>query len=468
MNKTPFPPYIQGESIYSFVAQIHLHSIDTSSRHTNIRLFGVPYIRIHPVLPAHITEIASHISLNPYELLLYGTGFCLHAFALTNSQDKIKLANSMLSSKGRSVFNLSHLATCKLSFGTQLKLCPDCLVEDENDHGIGYWHTNHQLFGVTVCPKHNKRLSIIHSGKALAGRRYLFPDSEFIQTYQPPVTQEIYLSRFIIQLHQYLIQQSPLISAKAQYKKSLQALGMTTRSGNLRLQTLRKELSDFWGEVFEIPNHPIPSKLSDFLFTSKLVHSNLNLHYLKHVLLMAYLAKSPAEFFRKKYTEKIIGQVTPTNVSSSDTDILRLLTSGLSMKKVSALFNRSISYTKQLAKRNGVPVESRSQIITEAIEREVWRKAFIGMHRKNIAEQVGISISSVEQITHCHKGLMKWRTHLRFIRKLRVRRENFLLFINKYPTYEKKQILKSCPAYRWLYKNDRGWLKQFFSGTKLK
>ena len=66
------------------------------------------------------------------------------------------------------------LAIPKRKNGEQkhLRYCPFCVKEDRSAYGETYWHRNHQIQGVSVCPRHHCRLvdsSVIISGKASPG-----------------------------------------------------------------------------------------------------------------------------------------------------------------------------------------------------------------------------------------------------------------------------------------------------------
>ena len=455
----PLPRYVGGESIYSFVAQINRYSVDTSGQQTNLRLFQNRHVRLHPVLPAHIEHIASTASVNPYELLLNGTGYSLHAFVLSKPEERIDLMNCMLGPNGGGVISASRQATSKLAFGVNLKLCPCCLLEDEERYGNGYWHTIHQLYGVSVCPIHGEKLSVINAGEGAAGRKYLLPNAQMLQEQLTHSAIELRLSKFITQLHQYLNLISPYESVRPRYLLALHALNLITPNGNLRLTALIHELDHYWGELFKTPDSPVPSKLSSFQFVPKLVHTDVNAHYIKHVLLMAFLADTPEEFFSLKSSVLPRSRTKRVKKPLSDkTSILLHLKNGLSMRKVSMMSGRSIGYIKQLAKRHDINVGSRAKSITKAIERSVWRQAFMGKHRKWIAEYHGISVGSVEQIIQSHMGLSKWRRHLRFVDKLKSKRDELSLFISGHSEFTRKQIIQSCPAYMWLYRNDKKWL----------
>ncbi|RTE66111.1 hypothetical protein EH243_08300 [Amphritea opalescens] len=459
----PIPQYIAGESVYSMVANIHLHSLDTTPQQTNQRLFNIEHVRLHPVLPAHVRDLAESASINPFKLLLDGTGYSLYAFTLAKPTERLKLMNSMLGHEGGSVLRVSRQAASKLALGVMLKLCPSCLIDDEATHGGSVWHTSHQLYGVTVCPVHGQRLSSISAGEGKAGRKYLLPNNHMLDDGAVHTDSEKHLSRFITQLHDFLNKQSPLFSVRRCYQQALTDRGYITKNGNLRFKALKADLTAYWDELFTSPNNLLPTELSNFNFVPRLVHSDANLHFIKHVLLMAFLAKTPEILFNMQVRHQPLSE--PVTINKVDqvletNKMLVLLRSGLSMRKVSVLSGRSVGFIKQLALKNGIKVGSRAQLVSEEVERAIWRKAFMGQHRDVIAKEHRISVSAVEQIIQSHKGLSAWRKHLRAKTKLRETRNRLIDHINSHPSDTRNEIKAACSAYMWLFKHDKAWLYQ--------
>lgn len=55
---------------------------------------------------------------------------------------------------------------------SSLRYCPSCIKEEQKRYGESYWHREHQLPLVTVCPKHKCKLSIYLNN----GRRIHMPE----------------------------------------------------------------------------------------------------------------------------------------------------------------------------------------------------------------------------------------------------------------------------------------------------
>jgi len=74
------------------------------------------------------------------------------------------------------------------------------------------------------------------------------------------------------------------------------------------------------------------------------------------------------------------------------------------------------------------------------MQRTVWIKAYYGIHREVIANELGISIGAVEQIIQSHEGLSNWRHHLLMTRRMMVRQKKLLAF---YTQKNPETILKT-------------------------
>ena len=64
---------------------------------------------------------------------------------------RIDAVNGILSCEG----NWKNLMCMpKLGYTRYLRYCPECAKEDREKHGETYWHREHQIQKIRVCPKH--------------------------------------------------------------------------------------------------------------------------------------------------------------------------------------------------------------------------------------------------------------------------------------------------------------------------
>lgn len=462
------PAYIPGESVYSWVTQYFVHSAYSDRNHFCNRLFHHPAIRLHPLLPGHIEAAAQAAGVDPQYLLHHGTGFPLFALTLNNKHQVHALAAAMLG-EGRGIMALSGQAASKLAFGVVcLKWCPSCLLEDEQTFGAGYWHTEHQLYGVTACIRHTLRLQTLAASAGGIDRRLLLPDPAMRYEQSLPSEQEIYLSSFITELHRYLCVQSPVASPAEYYRRWLGQQGYLTAQGHLRSQALLKALSAFWQSLFTGSAPMVPVGLASYQYISALVHGNRNHHYLKHAVLMAFVSRSPAEFFSIEEPHVMpVPASSPSDRQAAEQAVLRLLAEQTPMRQIARQTGYSVGYIKQLALRHHQPVDHRAKRITVEVERGIWRQAFMGGARQQIAHSHGVSVGAVEAIIQSHQGLSDWRRHLRRVNRLREHRVTVAAYLAQHADVSRGCVEQVCrTAFAWLYKHDRAWLYQQLPAAK--
>ncbi|MDM5123068.1 MULTISPECIES: TnsD family Tn7-like transposition protein [Aeromonas] len=460
------PAYIPGESAYSWVSQYFVQSAYSDRNRVCDRLFQHPAIRLHPSLPGHIEATAQAAGVDPQYLLHHGTGFPLYALTLRDKLQVDTLASAMLG-EGQGLMALSGQAASKLAFGgVCLKWCPACLREDEQDVGCGYWHTAHQLYGVTACTKHALRLQTLAASAGGIDRQLLLPDPEMPCEPSRPSEQEINLSTYITALHRYLCVQSPTESLAELYLRWLGQQGYLTARGHLRSQPLLQAMTEFWQGLFADITPIVPPALANYRYVSGLVHGDRSHHYLKHVMLMAFVSRSPAEFFSIE-VQQVLPVPPARDAQAVERAVLRWLAEPLSMRQVARQTGYSVGYIKQLALRHNHPVEHRAQRITAAVARGIWRQAFMGVSRQQIAHCHGVSVGAVEAIIQSHQGLSDWRRHLGSVRKLREHRDTLTTYLTQHVDASRGGIEQACrTAFSWLYRHDRSWLYQQLPAPK--
>lgn len=450
--------YVEGESVYGLVTNYHVGSTSRSWKETNKSIFGRTHVRLHPVLPNYIACIANHFNVDAQHLIRHSTGFPLYAFSLGDTASA--LADHMLAQNGRSMSRVSRQAPFALPLEKHHKYCPHCVAHSFNDSGKMTWLIEHQLYGVSICPIHGCSLEYIDAGEGGVNRKYVLPEGG-----RPLHTQNnekaLFLSRFVIALFKYLQVGQPAASLQSFYHSWLLSKDYLTARGNIRMKKLTRDLHLFWRPLFASHELSVPLELSNFSYVAHIVHARHPVHYLKHVMLMAFLTPAPETFFSFQY-ETPTSQNTTIRKSKftpiKQADILSELKTGSSLQQVSRKYGLSVGFLKQLALRNRVPVKRRRQSISEAMERKIWCKAFVGQHRADIASQFSVSVGAIEQIIQSHAGLSLWRKHLRHADAKRHHRNMLQSLINARPHATRNEIKQSTSSYMWLYKHDKEWL----------
>lgn len=449
--------WFPGECAYSLVARAYLQSPYCSWRETNKELFNVSHVRINVLLPGRLGAFAEVTNYSIDEVRLKATGHVLFAVGLVNIKSRERLINASKGT-GEKAFSSSLLAVSKLSFPHEVKACPLCVVFDEEKYGVPYWHIIHQYYGVSICPKHKIKLVAQKTGEGGINHQYVLPLWEKDEKIKPSNISEEIFSCYIAKLHEFLCVFTPIIPINELYKEWLSDSELLTANGHIRWRILKSKLLSHWHSLFCTYDPILPLELKAFKFIPAMVHKPRNMHYIKHVLFMAFLSKTPEEFFSGPPPIKRERKVKKTSARSIKDQALKLLVSGKSLRSISFQLMCSIGYLKQLALRNNIEIERRRQRITSDIERIVWRKAFHGIHREVIANELVISIGAVEHIIQSHEGLSQWRHHLVMVKRLIARQKELLTFITLHPEKPRNYIKKNCGAYMWLYKNHKKWL----------
>jgi len=172
-------PYIDGESLYSYLCRIHYLSATHSWKQTNCAVFGKMYVRLHPSLPAHIATVANRTKTNPLRLLYKATSYPLTALFMP-TRSRITLAREMYSDSGLSISAAARVAPNRLSQGHYLKSCPLCCINNEQEYGITLWRTQHQLLGVTACPIHGCLLEHTKAGEGGVNHSLILPTVKLV------------------------------------------------------------------------------------------------------------------------------------------------------------------------------------------------------------------------------------------------------------------------------------------------
>ncbi|MFB0999803.1 MAG: TnsD family Tn7-like transposition protein [Colwellia sp.] len=451
--------WFPGECAYSLVARAYLQSPYCSWGETNKTLFNVRHVRINVMLPGRLTAFAELTNHSIDEVRVKATGHVLFALGLVDIKSRERLINASTETGDKS-FGSSLLAVSKLTFSHQIKACPLCAVLDEAEYGVPYWHIIHQYYGVSVCPKHNAKLVIHKTGEGGINRQYILPLWEKDEKIKSSNKAEELLSLYIAKLHDLLCEFTPITPLNKLYQQWLSDRELLTTDGHIRWRILKPQLLSYWQSLFCSFEPVLPLELKGFRFVPNMVHKPRNMHYIKHVLLMAFLSETPEEFFNGPAEAEKECEVKGKPVRNIEKRALELLFVGNSMRSVASQLSCSIGYLKQLALRNHIEVERRRQSISADIERTVWRKAFYGIHRGVIANELDISIGAVEQIIQSHQGLSQWRHHLLMVRRLMARQKELLAFTSTHQGKARNYIKEHCGAYMWLYKNDKDWLYQ--------
>lgn len=170
---TYFPVVYPDELVYSLLSRFYQQSGYISYTYAAEDIYAYKQVRpdhefinvLHPEMQAMITKSI------PMEVLVEKHTMFPYYGRFMEKSRKIKAFEALVTLNGN-YRNLVTMPTKRDSADRYLRYCPICAREDRELYGETYWHRNHQLIGVNVCPIHKCYLadsSVLISGKTAPG-----------------------------------------------------------------------------------------------------------------------------------------------------------------------------------------------------------------------------------------------------------------------------------------------------------
>ncbi|MCC8152303.1 MAG: TniQ family protein [Lachnospiraceae bacterium] len=163
-----FPEFYPDELVYSLFARLYVKCGYPAYRYCAEDLFFNPAVRPDMEFINHLTPEAKESLLRNMpmeEVILKHTMFPYYGRFLPIVR-KQKAFQSMMYMEG----NYQNLLPLPIGNGggRYLRYCPACAERDRERYGETYWHREHQMAGVNICPVHGCHL--IDSAVAISGK----------------------------------------------------------------------------------------------------------------------------------------------------------------------------------------------------------------------------------------------------------------------------------------------------------
>jgi hypothetical protein len=348
------------------------------------------------------------------------------------------------------------LVANRINSGTVLRACPACIKSDGEAVGRAWWHVQHQLPGCSVCLTHRKPLCEVN-----VRRRALILPSEITPQRDGVLESvDVQLSRLV---HDVWRRGKSLFSYQhvtTRYRQRLVETGFAAHIDAIRQDRLRHALRAYWAmsDSPAVQQLLLDNSYPETLFRTK----RAQFHPLKHLLLIGMLWSSWKEFCDYTPCECASHDVVVSGVinnSDTDTDIIRLLEHGKSLRAVSERCKRSVIYVKKLAIQNNISVKTRAKRIFGADRALIVGMLKDGVKTQQIARVVDYSVGAVEQVLSQHPGLVEQRHQMRFDAQCHKHQQCILRTLSEHPEYYRSDFQRECRAsYGWLFKHDKEWL----------
>lgn len=406
-------------------------------------------------LPGYIPFISKVLGLSASKIINEHTMLPLFRCFL-REKTYFSVFNNLAEGNGSNLHLRMSLIANRVSAGTVLRACPECIEDDLENVGRAWWHLQHQLPGCSVCLKHCEPLIEVE-----VRRR------ELIQPTQLATQHSLNLSEIDIQLsgliddvwrcNQPVIQYNDLLN---RYRQRLVEAALAPHIGAIRQERLRQTLRAYWSES---ASPVVQQLLLDNSYPENLFRAQrAQFHPLKHLLLIGMLWRSWQEFVEYNTSEPGLHESCDANwlnEDNSDADILRSLRGGQSLREVSRYFKRSIIYVKKIAVQHNVQVDRRPKRIFGVDRELIVGMLKSGVKTRQIAHKVDCSVGAVEQVLSQHPDLVKSRREMRFNEQRNNHQQSILKVLDGRPNLHRGEIQCACKAsYSWLFKHDKEWL----------
>lgn len=364
------------------------------------------------------------------------------------------------------------LVAGQLGGTNHFRYCEQCLVEDEDVHGQGYWHRAHQLPGVLVCYRHGWALNVVPVEWIHRHRHSLFlPTDGKVQHMATPIRiavgdvpmlQKIaLLSAHALHGRHERLDQAAL---RHHYLQLANRLGLASDSGRLHVTVFCDRMNTFL--------HALP-KIEDFQRLQKNVNDipawALKLmrkakgasHPLKHILLKLCLQ---AEWLGQSPRQSAIGlpseiyvKIDKSPKHSSTIDLARfaslIMKEEKSLRQCSAILGVGITTLRIAAVRSGLPVKSKPKLLNGKVLYCLKAALSSTPSKVEVARQFGVSLVSVYRILAMFPEIRKLHQRCILLRDRRQRRARFLEEI-------KSLTPRRTKDYAWFLRHDHAWMKK--------
>lgn len=454
-----FPAPIDGETVYSWLSRYHIWSGHKSFRRHSLAVFDVNESQSAAEFPGFLKSL-SVLSDVKIDWIIEHMTDCQYYQPFLTPEQYQHLFESITQGDTAALQSQLAMVANRLTSGKELWSCALCIEADINKYGFPIWHVNHQIVGAVSCPIHHQLLLSSHKIKSQA----------FLPEHSRGIKSCSVIDRYTqLVLDEFgcheCLSMTKIIRV---YQYRLKEMGFLTNHSHLRLKSLKsfirskvEMLKVFPGyqHIIEAISHQYP----ECLFYNAQAHH----HPLKHLILIDTLFATWEQFLTLYHRinesafvarEIIHPHELRQNIQLNE-QARSCLIAGDSLRSVSEKTCISVATLKILAQQEGIYVDIRPQKIFPSIERAIWRKLFIGMSCKAIAEIFEISIGAVEQILRKHQYLKPLRKKIWFTQIQNEHREALTMYCHTNPSYCRKKIRAGREAaFMWLYRHDKEWL----------
>ena len=471
----PLIDWLPDETTYSLASRFHRLSGHAHSRTTAQLLFGLPRGGYPHDLPAGISHLANLFCGglgSPGEIV---RAHCVLSFylAFRGRPERDEATAALVGGRIGSLKMRLGLPASRLGAMGPLKSCPECVEADRRLHGTPYWHRDHQLPGVLICPDHGSLLAVANGKRAGEGRfEWSLPDRNGRADNQSPISD--CCRRQLAQLATLIIDATKddgvldAAGVSSAVLVRLQALGFVGPTGKLRAERVIDAFRESVRPVQNLPGF-------DSLFTTDAaaygcvrhaLDSVSTGHALRHLFVVRWLFESWQEFRNccelegspESWPVEYPVALPPAQHPGRQC-VLKAVGDGLSVSAAADLAGVAIATAQAWAASAGFPIHRRPSKLDSIRLAALVADLEAGAEVEVAASRVGISLSSARRVMRTHPEVLARRKTSLFAAKRIQAREAWMLACRRAPGRTLARKLEPA-TYAWLHRNDAEWLQQ--------
>ncbi|QCT04373.1 hypothetical protein E6C60_3665 [Paenibacillus algicola] len=293
-----FPPPFPDEILYSVFARYHARSGNENTKKTMRDLFGSKTVCAVTDLPAYLNQLQMSIPGNPISVdTLLNKHTLLPFFRPFMPVERYeRILEQLIYGNSQSVYMKMGLPASGVAKPVVLRYCPACVRFDRKEYGAAYWHRNHQLAGVFICPIHDCYLNSSSILYAQRRNKHEFVMVESIIGHElPPLTsrggeKELLIAKRASDLLQTNYLSIDVQEVRRKYLDLLASKGMLTAKGSIRFQELIPYFVHFHGrELLGRLGCLLDVNNQDTWLHKMLRKPRHATHPIRHILIQMYL-----------------------------------------------------------------------------------------------------------------------------------------------------------------------------------
>lgn len=481
-----FPKPYNDELYYSILARYHAHIGSNVKSSTLNELIGKDQLSDFE-LPVGVNKLVS-------EVQQFSKEYCLNYFIYNHTLIPLLKAFKSEEWLKRLMHNQFKSSNKVSLFGKlrgdvkpkeHLYYCPQCLKEQYDKYGEGYWKRIHQIPGIFVCNKHSIPLSkypISLDILRMRSHKFVLPSTNEIKICKDDYDKEI--KQCLLNLTEdveYILEKKVGFLTEDQiYKKydllfQIRGIAFPTLK---RQEKLNEVILGYYPIKFlELLNSSFKANdKSSWLKYTNSVKSLKYLHPIRHLLLIRSICGSARNFFEKEYTFEPFGKGPWICMNALADHYLEMV-----VEKVDISINRSnreiqgdmicsCGFIYRLREGEKNPLEV-SYFSNRTMKRgHIWEERFDELINQDlttheIAKRTHLSKPTIRKILKDRDNVNKDKIQKEKIKRKQEKKtkDYKIIWLNlrkNNPTYTRKELNNINRAvYNWLRKYDVKWLE---------